>query len=179
MNGLVQDLKYALRQLRKRPGFTLIVILTLALGIGANTALFTVVNAVLLKPLPVRNPNDLALMVWDSENRTIPMQGGYDGNATSDYSTTRHLQGTSFPYMTFERMRQAKDTFSDVFAFATNEKLNVIADGQAELASGQFITGDYYSGLGVRAWSGRMLSETDEASGVQPAAVITWKYWQR
>src|SRR5207302_5586402 len=65
------------------------------------------------------------------------------------------------------------------FAFATNEKLNVIADGQAELASGQFITGDYYSGLGVRAWSGRMLSETDEASGVQPAAVITWKYWQR
>jgi hypothetical protein len=66
-------------------------------------------------------------MVWDSENHRIPMQGGYDGNATSDFSTTGHLQGTSFPYITFERMRRAKDTFSAVFAFATNEKLTVIA----------------------------------------------------
>lgn len=73
------------------------MILTLAFGIGANTALFTVVNAVLLKPLPVRNPNGLALMVWDSENHRVPVQGGYDGKATSDFSTTGHLQGTSFP----------------------------------------------------------------------------------
>lgn len=116
------------------------MILTLAFGIGANTALFTVVNAVLLKPLPVRNPNELALMVWDAPNRSIPMQGGYDGTATSDYPTTGHLQDTSFPYITFERMRQARDTFSNVFAFATNEKLNVIADGHAGLTLGQFVT---------------------------------------
>jgi MacB-like protein len=183
MNGLIEsvwsDLRFATRMMWRSPGFTAIVILTLAFGIGANTALFTVVNAVLLKPLPVTNPNELALLVWDSQSHTIPVQGGYDGNASSDFSATGHLQGTSFPYITFERMQQEKNTFSDVFAFATNESLNVIADGQAELALGQFVTGDYYHGLGVRAWRGRMLSEADEASGAPPAVVITWRYWQR
>src|SRR5215469_16860918 len=179
IENLRSDLRLALRMMRRNPGFTAIIVLTLALGIGANTALFSIVNAVLLKPLPVRNPQELALMVWDAENRSLVIQGGYDGSAGSDYSTTGHLQGTSFPYITFERMRRATDTFSDVFAFATNERLNVIVDGHAELASGQFVTGDYYQGLGVRAWLGRLLVEADEVSGASPAAVITWRYWQR
>ncbi len=178
MSGLLQDLRYALRQLRKSPRFAAIVVCTLAFGIGANTALFTVVNAVLWKPLPVRNPDALALMVWDAPNRDIPIRAGYEGNADSDFSTTGHLQGTSFPYLTFARMRHAKDTFSHVFAFAGG-KFNVIVDGQAELASGQLVTGDYYSGLGVPAWRGRMLTEADEASGAPPVAVITWRYWRR
>ncbi len=179
VDSLWTDLRLALRMMRRNPGFTAILVLTLALGIGANTALFSVVNAVLLKPLPVRNPEDLAIMVWDAENHGLIIQGGYDGSASSDYSTTGHLQGTSFPYITFERMRQASDTFSDVFAFATGERVNVIADGQADLATGQFVTGDYYQGLGVRAWRGRLLTEADEAGGASPAAVITWRYWQR
>ena len=179
IDSLRSDLRFALRMMRRNPGFTAVAVLTLALGIGANTALFSIVNAVLLKPLPVRNPNQLALMVWDAESRRLIMRGGYDGSASSDYSTTGHLQGTSFPYLTFERMRQAHDTFSDVFAFATNEKVNVIVDGQAELAVAQFITGDYYQGLGVSSWRGRLLAESDETSGASPAVVITWRYWQR
>jgi predicted permease len=177
--GLWNDLHFAVRTMRRNPGFTAIAVLTVALGIGANTALFSIVNAVLLKPLPVRNPQELAFMVWDAENRQLVIQGGYDGSASSDYSTTGHLEGTSFPYITFERMRRATDTFSCVFALATNERLNVIVDGNAELASGQFVTGDYYQGLGVRAWRGRLLAEADEKTGVSPAAVITWRYWQR
>ena len=179
MERVWSDLHFAVRTMRRNPAFTTVVVLTLAVGIGANTALFSIVNAVLLKPLPVRNPQELALMVWDAENRQFVIEGGYDGSASSDYSTSGHLQGTSFPYITFERMRRATDTFADVFAFATNEKVNVVAEGQAELASGQFITGDYYHGLGVRAWRGRLLAESDEASGASPAAVITWRYWQR
>jgi len=179
MEGLWNDLHFALRTMRRNPGFTAIAVLTLGLGIGANTALFSIVNAVLLKPLPVRNPQELSLMVWDAENRQLVIEGGYDGSASSDYSTTGHLQGTSFPYITYERMRRATDTLSDVFAFATNEKLNVIVGGHAELASGQFVTSDYYQGLGVRAWRGRLLAEGDETSGSSPAAVITWRYWQR
>src|SRR5215472_4623388 len=179
IENLRSDLRLALRLMRRNPGFTAIAVLTLALGIGANTALFSIVNAVLLKPLPVRNPQELALMVWDAENRSLVIQGGYDGSAGSDYSTTGHLQGTSFPYITFERMRRATDTFSHVFAFATSERLNVVVDGHAEPAFGQFVTGDYYQGLGVRAWRGRLLAEADEIGGAAPAAVITWRYWQR
>jgi predicted permease len=178
VDSLCTDLRLALRMMARDPGFAAIVALTLALGIGANTALFSIVNAVLLKPLPVRSPKELALMVWDASNRGLIMQDGYDGSASSDYSTTGHLQGTSFPYIMFERMWQAKDTFSDVFAFATGEKVNIIVDGQADLASGQFVTGDYYQGLGIQAWRGRLLTEADESSGASPVAVLTWRYWQ-
>jgi hypothetical protein len=173
------DLLFAVRMMRRSPGFTAVIVATLALGIGANTALFTVINAVLLKPLPVSNPNQLALMVWDSENPGHPLASGYDGSSSDEFSTTGHDQGTSFPYITYERMAQAKDTFSDVFAFAAIEQLNVIVDGSAEVAPGQYVSGDYYNGLGVAAWRGRLLNEEDETDGAPPAAVITWRYWQR
>src|SRR5215472_17713909 len=173
------DLRFAARMMRRNPGFTVVVVLTLALGIGVNTALFTVVNAVLLKPLPVKNPGELALMVWDSENHNLPLAKGYDGTADSDYSATGHMQGTSFPYITWERMRGATELLSSVFAFAPIEQLNVIADGQAGVASGQYVSGNYYDGLGLRAWRGRMLKEGDQALGAEPVAVITWRYWQR
>ncbi|MGH9520947.1 MAG: permease prefix domain 1-containing protein, partial [Terriglobales bacterium] len=152
LESFLHDLRYGIRMLRRNPGFTAVAVLTLALGIGANTALFTIVDAVLLKPLPVRDPKRLVLMVWDSANHDIPMAGGYSGTATSDYSTTGNLEGTSFPYLSFERMRDTKGTFSDVFAFATSPQLNVIADGNAEVATGQFVTGDYFGDLGVRPW---------------------------
>jgi predicted permease len=89
------------------------------------------------------------------------------------------MQGTSFPYITWERMRGATELLSSVFAFAPIEQLNVIADGQAGVASGQYVSGNYYDGLGLRAWRGRMLKEGDQAPGAEPVAVITWRYWQR
>lgn len=179
LESFFQDLRYGSRMLRRSPGFTLVVVLTLALGIGANTALFTVIDAVLLKPLPVKNPDRLALMVWDSPTHAIPLAESYDGTATSDNSTTGNLEGTSFPYITFERMQQAKETFSDVFAFATSPQLNVIVGGDAEVATGQFVTGDYFDGLGARAWIGRTLTEADQSPSAAPVAVVTWSYWQR
>jgi predicted permease len=173
------DLRFAVRMMRRNPGFTAVVVMTLALGIGANTALFTVVNAVLLKPLPVKNPDELALMVWDSKSNKVPFAHGYDGSASSDNSPTGYLEGTSFPYRTLERMGEVSRVFSSVFAFAAIEQLNVIVDGKAEVASGQYVSGDYYEGLGVRAWRGRVLTEADQAGGAEPVAVITWRYWQR
>jgi len=179
VDSIRSDLRFAARIMRRTPGFTVIVVATLALAIGTNTALFTIINAALLKPLPVKDPADLVLMVWDSENERFPLAVGYDGSAGSDFSTTGHQQGTSFPYITYERLSQQKDAFSDVFAFAAIEQLNLEADGGAEVASGQYVTGNFYDALGVRAWRGRMLVPSDDVEGAPPAAVITWKYWQR
>lgn len=179
LDSFFQDLRFAARMLRRSSGFSAIVVLTLALGIGANTALFTIVDAVLLKPLPVKDPERLVLMVWDSPNHKIPLAENYSGTATSDYSSTGNIEGTSFPYITFERMEQSKGTFSDVFAFATSPKLNVVVDGNAAVATAQFITGDYFDGLGARAWLGRTLTPADQEPSAAPAAVVTWSYWQR
>lgn len=179
MSTVLQDVRYAVRLLWKSPGFTAIVVITLALGIGANTALFTVVDAVLLKPLPVKDPNQLVLMVWDWADGRMQAARGYNGTATSDFSPTGNLEGTSFPFLTYERMRIAKDTFADVFAFSPIPQLNLIADGTAEVASGQYVTGDYYSGIGVSPWRGRMLTPLDDRSRAAPVAVIAWRYWQR
>jgi hypothetical protein len=173
------DVRFAGRAMRRNPGFTAIVVLTLALGIGANTALFTIVDAVFLRPLPVRNPDELALMVWDSPDSHVGLARGYDGTSTSDDSPTGNMEGTSFPYLTYERLRGATDAFASVFAFAPIEQLNVIADGGPEVASGQYVTGDYYSGLGVQPYRGRLLTAMDGTPGASPAAVITWRYWQR
>jgi len=179
VDSVGSDLRFAVRMMRRTPGFTAIVVLTLALGIGANTALFTVIDAVLLKPLPVKDPGNLVLMVWDWADGRMLMSRGYDGTATSDFSPTGNLEGTSFSYVTYERMREQKQTFAEVFAFSPIEQLNVIADNEAEVASGQYVSGGYYSGMGVRPWRGRLLNDLDDRKGAAPAAVITWNYWQR
>src|SRR5581483_1210464 len=90
-----------------------------------------------------------------------------------------NLEGTSFPYITYERLRARTDTFANVFAFAPIEQLNVIVDGNAEVASGQYVTGDYYAGFGIVPYRGRLLTSVDDAPDASPAAVITWRYWQR
>jgi hypothetical protein len=96
----------------------------------------------------VTSSSKLALMVWDSENLKLPLARGYDGSSGTGHSTTGHRQGTSFPYLKLERMRGTTGVFSSVFAFAAIEQLNVIVDGEAEVASGQYVSGDYYDGPG-------------------------------
>ena len=170
-----RDVRYAFRQMRKSTAFTTAAVMTLALGIGANTALFSLVNAVLLRSLPVKDPDRLVLLEFQMHEARAPFLG-YDG---STRRTDGLLLGTSFPYATFERLEQRHDTLTDVFAVASIEQLNVVANGTAEIASGQYVSGGYYAGLGVQPWRGRVLADADDKPGAPPAAVITWRYWQR
>jgi predicted permease len=161
--------------LLKQKGLTIIAVLSLALGIGANAALFSVVDAMLLKKLPVKDPNRLVLFKSYAPRDFSP--GSYSGNSNRDPVTGQRTM-TSFPYQSFVRFREQPGALSDVIAFG-GVGLNVNADGQADVASGQAVTGNYYAGLGVRPLIGRTITDDDDKAGANPAAVLSYRYWQR
>jgi predicted permease len=175
---MFQDLRYGVRMLLKNPGFTAVAVLSLALGIGANTALFSIVDAMLLKLLPVKEPQQLVL--FQSLAGKNFSYGGYSGNTRDDPATGLQL-ATSFPYVTYQRMREHQDeqsALSDIFAFGY-VSLNVLADGQADAASGQAVTGNYHLGLGVQPLLGRLLTDEDDKPSANPVAVLSFRYWQK
>src|SRR5438105_3901560 len=174
MHTFWQDLRYGLHLLFKNPGFTAIAVLTLALGIGANTALFSVVDAVLFKKLPVKAPDRLVLFraTWDREKFS---PGGYNGTNQRDPATGL-TNGTSFPVQTFTRLRSQKSALQDVFAFSSVD-LNLNSGGQAELINGQVVSGNYYSTLGVPALIGRTIGDADDNAGATSVAVLSHRYW--
>ena len=175
LETLSQDLRYGARMLWKKPGFSLVAIVTLAFGIGANTALFSVVDAMLLKMLPVIEPERLVLFKSLAAPEFSP--GGYTGYSDIDPLTGQKVR-TSFPFQSFQRMREQPGAFSDIFAFG-NVNLNVNADGNAEFASGQAVSGNYYTGLGVQAIAGRTITNEDDHPSAHPVAIISYRYWQR
>lgn len=174
LETLRHDLRYGARMLRKNPAFTLVAILTLALGIGANTALFSVVDAMLFKSLPVKEPGRLVLFRCAAPPTFSPgPYAGYDG---TDAAGRRIM--TSFAYQTFRRLRQQQSALSDVFAYG-DLVLNVNADSQVDIANGQAVSGNYYAGLGVGAMVGRTITDEDDQGGARPAAVLSHRYWQQ
>src|SRR5262245_4675018 len=176
MITLWQDLRYGVRMLIKHKGLTIIAILSLGLGIGANTAIFSLVDAVLLKSLPVKEPERLAQFKWLSgSNFRISHHYGY---ARMDEATGLRIN-TSFPQQTFEQFRARQRTLTDLFAFAGLEQVNANVDGQAEVASGLVVSGGYFTGLGVQPVLGRAITAEDDRSGAPAVAVISFRYWER
>ena len=170
------DLRYAFRTLRNNPVFALAAIATLARGIGANTAVFSAADAVLLKALPVRAPDELVAFNWEWTPKSMLV--AYSGSGRRDPRTGQQVR-MSFPYAAFERFHGQNRTLSDVFAFAETPRLNVVADKQADVASGQLVTGEYFTGLGVGPRLGRMILPIDDDRDANPVAVISDRYWQR
>jgi predicted permease len=175
---LCRDLRYGARALAKNPGFTAVAVLTLALGIGANTAIFTLIDAVMLRSLPVANPQRLVLLRWSARNWPKTNSGYSWSGCPIRSSDLNKPEGCSFSYPMFEQMRSARDVFSAVFAFGPTSGLGVSIDGNASTAVGEFVSGDYFSALGIRAASGRLLSAGDEATAASLAVVLSYRYWQ-
>src|SRR5215475_4693010 len=174
---MIQDLRYGARMLLKNPVFTLVVALSLALGIGANTAVFSLLDAVLLKTLLVKEPERLVLFRWLSGDKTIWNSMSSEWITERDQATGLQT-GTSFSYPAFEHFRANNQSLSETFAFArTIANLNI--DGQAETASGQLVSGNYFAGLGLPALLGRTLTNDDDKTSAGPAAVISYRYWWR
>ena len=176
-----RDLRYGARMLRRSPIVTTVAILSLAIGIGANTALFSVLDAVLLKPLPVEEPDRLVVFEWQSGRafRTSGMSG------TSNVDVPPGMRGLSlFRYEVFERMRQARvsagseSPLSDLFAFGPISQLTAKVGDQAEIIKGQAVSADYFAGLRVQPSLGRAINADDDRPGAAPVVVLSNKFWQ-
>ena len=163
-----RDLRYAARMLRRSPGFTLIAILSLAIGIGANTAIFSVVDAILLKSLPVRNPEELRVVLSGSR----PPYDSFDGYSTNNSGWS------SFPYPVYEQFVRGVPQFSELMGFAGAD-VTVFAGAQSHYAEAEVVTGNFFSGLGVVALGGRTLNPEDDRAGAAPVVVISYRYWER
>jgi predicted permease len=148
------DIRYALRALRRSPAFALVAILSLALGIGANTAIFSLINAVMLKSLPVVHPEQLVAL------KAI-------GAGPSDYY---------FTYPLWEAIRDRSDMFAGAFATA-NTGFDLTTGGEVQQASGEYVSGDYFNVLGVRPAAGRLFNRTDDARGCRATAVLSSAFW--
>ncbi|HKN65151.1 MAG TPA: ABC transporter permease [Gemmatimonadaceae bacterium] len=153
---LKQDLRFALRALRRNPGFTAVVVLTLALGIGANTAIFSVVHTVLLQPLPYRQPEQL-VMLWET-------RPGSDRPLVS--------------YKNFEDWRQRQRSFSDIAAYYPFASFTMTGRGDAERVDGALVSGSYLQLLGARPALGRLVTPADDAPGAAPVAVLGNGFFQ-
>jgi len=174
----VSHIRLAVRGLLKTPGFTVTVVLTLALGIGANTAIFSLVNDVLFRELPVRDPGELVLF-RNVEGPDGRLSRAGENNGSVDPVTGRSAS-TSFSLLTFERFRSSRRVLSHVFAFAPFNRITLLIDGQPETTDmGQLVSGDYFAGLGVSSIAGRMLTEADDQPSAPPVAVISYRFWER
>jgi predicted permease len=176
---MFQDLRYGVRMLLKSKGFTVVAVFSLALGIGANTALFSVVDAVLLKTLPVTNPERLVLFEWESGRafRTNGMRG------TFVQAPPGRRAASIFRYDIIEKLRQARaqvqnGPLTDFFTFGPIYELTAVVNEQAEIVSGQAVDGGYYSGLGVEPLLGRAINDSDDDASAPPVVVLSHKYWQ-
>jgi predicted permease len=179
---LWQDIRFGFRQLRRNAGFTAVAVITLALGIGANTAIFSLIDAVMLKTLPVRNSQQLTLLSWAAQGVPGIMPATdliHSMHGNMDQDKTGRLASTSFSYPAFEAFRARTNIFSSAFAFADAGRVNFGVNGEARLAEGELVSGEYFSGLGVRTVIGRAISPADDRAGAEPVAVISYGYWER
>jgi predicted permease len=170
MENLLKDIRYGVRGLWKRKGFAAIAVLTLALGIGANSAIFTLVNAVMLKSLPVEKPEELVLF------------SDALGEGTSVEDSPRTGKWNLFSFASYEYFRNHNQSFQDIAALRSGpSRLSVRRPDAAAAArsAGQLVSGNYFSVLGVRAARGRVFTDEDDKPGAQPAAVISHRYWEQ
>ncbi len=181
MTTLLQDVRYGLRMLAKNPGFTAIAVITLALGIGANTAIFSVIDAVMLRSLPVREPSQLVVFRWTAHHSPEINGMSTFGDCEADYSgegADRNPSGCSLPYPYFEQVHAQHELFSGVTAFAGPPQLVLTGNGAARTAQGEFVSGDYFTTLGVNAVLGRTLGPDDNTLTASPAVVLSYAFWQ-
>jgi NAD(P)-dependent dehydrogenase (short-subunit alcohol dehydrogenase family) len=176
LDGMGRDLRHALRQLRRSPGFAVTTILTLALGIGATTAIFTLVQQVMLQSLPVAKPEDL-IRIGDSADCCY-------SNGYSQVSDSTQNDWNLFSWEAWKLFRTETPAFEDLAAFQIGEgnaELALRRAGSAtpaETGNGEYVSGNFFRTFGISAWRGRLLTDADDEEGAPPVAVMSFRAWQ-
>ena len=174
LEQLVQDLRYAVRTMFRNRVFIALALLSLVLGIGANSAIYSFMDAILLRSLPVPDPESLVVLNWHSKQprglRPNHVMHGMDG---SDWAEGNGISSGIFPFGAFELLRENRSIFSDLFAYYPCDKRNLTIKGQAEIAAGEYVSGDYFNGLAVPPTAGRLIMADDDRAGAPPVVVIS------
>jgi predicted permease len=177
LEQLLQDIQFGLRMLRKSPGFAAVAILTLALGIGANTAIFSLIDAVMLRSLPVEDPSELVLLKWSARNPPNIHGYGSSGDCPMELRPgVTNSYGCSFSEPMFREIADA-NLFSATTAFANSGRLNLTGNGPATVINGQLVSGDFFRTLGLKAAAGRLFEAADDSLSAAPVAVLNYGYW--
>jgi predicted permease len=178
IEALVQDLRYGWRMLRKSPAFTIIAVVTLALGIGANTAIFSLIDAIVFRSMPIPDPQGLVVFQWQAHK--APSNHGHRsfGDCDEDLRSA-HPHGCSLPLPYFKEVQAQTNVFSHLAAFTAGGQLDLSGNGPARMVRGEFISGDYFPTLGVRAHLGRLMAPSDDAPDAPAVAVLNHSFWQR
>jgi putative ABC transport system permease protein len=163
MNALLQDIRYGLRMLAKSPGFALVAILTLALGIGANAAIFQLIDAVRLRTLPVKDPSTLAIVHIEKHNWG-------SGNFNGPYA--------EFTFPLWQEVKQRQQAFSSIAAWGGGS-FNLARGGEVDEAPTIFVSGDFFSTLGVEPFLGRLISDSDDQTGCAGGVDLSYAFWQK
>lgn len=175
MNSIWQDLRYALRLFSRSPGFVAVATLSLAFGIGINTAVFSLTEAALLRDLPVKQPDRLVIARYEVSG--LPPRTGHNGRIRPTPDGLR--ASTSLPYPFFERIRERTRTLDSVFTFAEIYAINLGVQGGAEMVDGLAVSGAYFDSLGLRPSVGRLLGPGDDSLAADPAVVLSDGLWRR
>ncbi|HEY6306298.1 MAG TPA: ABC transporter permease [Candidatus Angelobacter sp.] len=176
---VLQDARYAMRILGKSPGFTAIAVLTLALGIGMNTAIFSLIDAVLFRALPASHPEQLVLVRWHSHHHPRFLHSHSSYGDCPQHRQGEDQNGCSFSLPFMNLVRSQTSVFSGLAAFAGAPQLDLSGNGAATIVNrAQLVSGEYFATLGVRAALGRTLQPADDTPAAAPAVMLSYGLWQ-
>ena len=162
MTTLINDIKYSIRQLIKSPAFTVVAVVSLSVGIGANTAIFSLLNAVILRTLPVPRAQELRVIDFEAEGYSYSSYSGGDGSS-------------SFPYPAYASFRDNATGFKEIFAFSCLYNITAVSPIGARTTHALMVSGNFFSGYGAQALIGRTITPEDDQPEAAPVAVITYR----
>lgn len=174
---MLQDIRFAWRAMLANKLFTALAIVSLALGIGANTAIYSFMDAILIRAMPVMHPEQLAILNWSNTKESPAVVHDFDGSWYGEPG--RGMTSPNYPYPAYEFLRTNNHVFSSLFGYAEAGRLNLVINGQAQLGRGQYVSGNYFSGLGIGSAAGRLIAPDDDRPGAPQVVTIAYDFWQK